>query len=179
MLVQPLAIPDVLLIEPDRYEDSRGSFCETWNAPRWAAHGLPEIFPQDNYSYSRLSHTLRGLHMQPEMGKLVRVISGEIWDVAVDARRDSPTFGKWVGALLSADSWLQLWIPPGFFHGILTLRAHTEVAYKCSAIYRQEAELGLRWDDPSIGINWFGAIPTISEKDRELRSWEDYVGLVG
>lgn len=170
MKVTPLAIPDVLLLEPKIFGDARGFFFESYNARTFAAAtGLRPDFVQDNHSKSRRG-VLRGLHYQlpPQaQGKLVRVVQGEVFDVAVDIRRTSPTFGRWVGAVLSSENQLQLWIPPGFAHGFLTLSETAEFLYKTTDFYTPAAERCILWNDPQIGIDWplAGASPSLSDKD--------------
>lgn len=171
--VTPLAISAVKLIVPKRHGDARGYFSETWNAKTLADHGIEAAFVQDNQSYSAAVGTIRGLHWQNEphaQGKLVRVLRGRIFDVAVDVRPDSSTFGRWVSAELSAENGAQLWIPGGFAHGFCTLEAETEVFYKADGYYCAGAEAGLRYDDPVIGIQWpLQAVePVLSERDRAL-----------
>jgi dTDP-4-dehydrorhamnose 3,5-epimerase len=166
-----LAIPDVLIITPRVFGDERGFFLESFNARDFqAATGLAPSFVQDNHSRSA-RHVLRGLHYQTRQaqGKLVRVIEGEVFDVAVDLRQSSPTFGQWVGAHLSADNKQQLWIPAGFAHGFLTLSAYSEFLYKTTDYYAPEHERCILWSDDSIGINWplEGAEPILSAKDRQ------------
>ncbi len=173
MKVTPLAIHDVLLVEPPRYQDPRGFFSETWNQERFAAHGVGPGFVQDNHSLSVPKGVVRGLHLQVEpnpQGKLVRVVRGAIWDVAVDVRHGSPTFGKHVAAVLSAENWAQLWIPAGFLHGFCTLEPDTEVVYKVTAPYDRGAERGVAWDDPGLDIPWpvEAGAALLSDKDREL-----------
>ena len=159
----------VLQISPDIYSDDRGYFMETWQARRYQEAGIDEEFVQDNFSYS--SHgTLRGLHYQIEQaqGKLVRVVLGEVFDVAVDIRRSSPNFGRSVGVRLSAENKQQLWVPPGFAHGFLVLSEFAAFEYKCSAYYASHAERSIRWDDPEIAIDWPlapGQQPLLSNKD--------------
>jgi dTDP-4-dehydrorhamnose 3,5-epimerase len=163
----PTAIPDVVVIEPVVHRDQRGFFLETWHAEKFRRAGLDLEFVQDNHSGS-VAGTLRGLHYQIErpQGKLVRVTAGEIFDVAVDLRRSSPTFGKWVGVALSAENRLQLWIPPGFAHGYCVTAGGAEVAYKCTDLYFAEHERTLRWNDPVIGITWpVTRTPLVSAKD--------------
>ena len=164
----PTAIPDVLTVEPVVHTDSRGFFMETWHAGKFRAAGLDLSFVQDNHSGS-VRHSLRGLHYQigRPQGKLVRVIEGEIFDVAVDLRRSSPTYGKWVGTALSAANRLQLWIPEGFAHGFYVTGDGAEVVYKCTDVFSAEHERTLRWDDPAIGISWpLGSDPPlVSAKD--------------
>jgi dTDP-4-dehydrorhamnose 3,5-epimerase len=169
MRCTPLDVRDVLLIEPRVFKDDRGFFLETFHARRYAELGLPERMVQDNHSGSRQG-VLRGLHYQirQAQGKLVSVLAGEIFDVAVDLRRSSPTFGRWVGMTLSADSKKQLWVPPGFAHGFLVTSSWAEVVYKVSDFYSPEWERTLRWDDPTVGIHWPlppGTLPLLSPKD--------------
>jgi len=157
MQVEKLEIPEVLLITPPKFGDSRGFFSETWSAAKLAAQGFHEVFVQDNHSLSALAGTVRGLHCQlaPSVqGKLVRVIKGAIWDVAVDIRRGSPTYGKHVAAELSAENWAQLWIPGGFLHGFCTLLPDTEVIYKVTADYDRAAERAVIWNDPDLALPW-------------------------
>ena len=166
MKVTPTAIPEVLLIEPKVFGDHRGFFLETFSAQRYADSGIVGPFVQDNLSRSARG-TLRGLHLQHPrgQGKLVSAADGEVFDVAVDVRPGSPTFGKWVGALLSSETGRQLWIPPGFAHGFCVVSEHALFAYKCTEYYSREDELAVRWNDPEIGIDWPTASPTLSEKD--------------
>lgn len=151
----PASIPDVLRIEPTVHGDQRGFFMETWRANLFAEQGINEEFVQDNHSRS-LRGTLRGLHYQirQPQGKLVRVIRGEVFDVAVDLRRASATFGHWVGAILSEENRHMLWVPPGFAHGFLVLSDSAEFVYKCTEYYSPEHERSIRWDDPDLGIQW-------------------------
>ena len=161
----------VRLLVPKRFGDNRGWFTEVYSMPAFAAYGIDCTFVQDNHSLSVPAFTLRGLHFQtPPRGqdKLVRCIRGRIFDVAVDARKGSPTYGQWVGAELSADNGHQLFIPIGFAHGFLTLEPDCEVAYKCSDTYAPAQDGGIRWDDPAIGIDWpipAGRGPELSAKD--------------
>jgi dTDP-4-dehydrorhamnose 3,5-epimerase len=170
MQITMLAIPEVKLLTPKKFGDERGFFSETWSRKAFAAHGLAASFVQDNHSLSRQAGVIRGLHFQINpfaQDKLVRVIRGSILDVAVDIRRGSPTFGRHVHAVLSADNWSQLWVPQGFAHGFATLEPDTEVAYKVTADYAPECDRGLAWDDPDLGIAW-GVSPTaalLSAKD--------------
>ena len=169
MKLVPLSIPDVLMVTPDVFGDDRGYFMEVWHQQKFAAAGLDARFVQDNQSLSRIG-TLRGLHYQLEQaqGKLVRAISGEIFDVAVDVRRSSPTFGKWVGATLSGDNKAQLYVPPGFAHGFLVTSETAVVEYKCTDFYAPQHERSILWDDPEIGIAWPvppGVVPILSPKD--------------
>jgi dTDP-4-dehydrorhamnose 3,5-epimerase len=158
----------VIVVEPVVHGDHRGFFMETWHAGKFRRAGLDLAFVQDNHSRS-VRNTIRGLHYQVErpQGKLVRVVAGEIFDVAVDLRRSSPTYGKWVGNTLSAANRLQLWIPEGFAHGFYVTSDDAEVVYKCTDLYFAEHERTLRWDDPAIGITWpLGSeSPLVSAKD--------------
>ncbi len=149
----PAAIPDVVVIEPDVHRDSRGFFLETYHAEKYRAGGVPGAFVQDNQSRSTRG-TLRGLHLQLRrpQGKLIRVIEGEIFDVAVDVRRGSPNFGKWVGVVLSAENFRQCYIPPGFAHGFAVVSEVAQVEYKCTDLYDSGGELGIAWNDPEIGV---------------------------
>ena len=167
----PQSIPDVVLIEPKVFGDARGFFLESWNARSFAAAGLDAPFVQDNHSRSAQG-VLRGLHYQlnQPQGKLVRVTAGEVFDVAVDLRRGSPSFGRWVGARLSADNKHMLWVPPGFAHGFYVISEAAEFLYKCTDFYAPEHERSLRWDDPQLAIDWplvDGAPPRLSAKDAE------------
>jgi dTDP-4-dehydrorhamnose 3,5-epimerase len=164
--VTPLAIPDVLLIELTVFGDSRGFFKETYHAGRYAQAGIPGEFVQDNVSLSAQG-VLRGLHFQePDaQGKLVHVLRGAVWDVAVDVRVGSPTFGHWVGETLSSENHRQLWVPPGFAHGFVVLSEDALFAYKCTAPYRPEHERVVRWDDPALGVAWPVDRPTVSVRD--------------
>jgi len=169
MRFSPASIPDIIIVQPQFFSDERGFFMETYRAQRFAEHGIPDSFVQDNHSGSRQG-TLRGLHYQirQPQGKLVRVVVGEIFDVAVDLRRNSPTFGRWEGILVSAQNKLQVWIPPGFAHGFYVLSEWAEVIYKTTDYYAPEWERTLLWNDPDIGIRWpllNGQPPIISDKD--------------
>ena len=166
MRVIPADIPDVLLIEPDIFTDTRGFFLETFHAERYAAHGMPGPFVQDNHSRS-VQGTVRGLHLQltHPQAKLIRVIVGEIFDVAVDVRVGSPTFGNWVGVRLSAESFRQYYIPPGFAHGFSVLSPIAEIEYKCTDIYDPAGQLGLLWNDPALAIPWGVETPVLSDRD--------------
>lgn len=182
MQVTPLAIPDVLLLEPRRIEDARGFFSEVFSRSAFDAAGITGEFVQDNHSLSRQVGVVRGLHFQVPpraQGKLVRVPRGRILDVAVDLRRSSPTYGRHVAAELSFDNWRQMWIPAGFAHGFVTLEPDTEVLYKVTDTYAPECDRGLAWDDPALGIDWpvAPAEAVLSDKDRrhprlaELPPW--------
>lgn len=160
-------LPGVILVEPDVFRDARGFFLETYQAEKYRAGGIAEAFVQDNHSRSG-EGTLRGLHAQLErpQGKLVRAIEGEIFDVAVDIRRGSPTFGRWVGYTLSADDFRQLYVPPGFAHGFCVLSPLAQVEYKCTDLYNPRDEISLAWNDPEIGIAWPVAQPLLSTRDQ-------------
>jgi dTDP-4-dehydrorhamnose 3,5-epimerase len=161
-------LPGVLLIEPRVFGDARGFFLESWNRQSFAEAGLDMDFVQDNHSRSSRG-VLRGLHYQLHnpQGKLVRVTQGAVFDVAVDIRRASPHFGRWVGYELSADNHRMLWIPPGFAHGFLVLSDTADFLYKCTTLYDPPSDRGIRWDDPAIGIDWpdMGGAPLLSAKD--------------
>jgi dTDP-4-dehydrorhamnose 3,5-epimerase len=168
-----LAIDAVRLIRPRRIPDARGYFAETWNQRGFAEAGIDTAFVQDNYSYSRAIGTVRGLHYQRQpraQAKLVRVARGAIFDVAVDLRRGSPSFGKHVSVNLSAEDGSQLFLPVGFAHGFCTLEPDTEVAYKISEFYSPEHDTGILWNDPGLGIDWplGGTTPVLSDKDQKL-----------
>jgi dTDP-4-dehydrorhamnose 3,5-epimerase len=176
--VERLAIPDVILVVPGRYGDDRGFFSEVFSVPRFEEAGIGLPFVQDNQSLSRERGTIRGLHCQvaPRVqGKLVRCVRGAIWDVAVDARHGSPTFGQHAAAELSAENWAQLWVPPGFLHGFCTLVPDTEVIYKVTEIYDRGAERGVRWDDPDLALPWpvLQGEAVLSDKDRVLPGWAE------
>ena len=168
MKLSPTEIPGVIVLEPVVYQDQRGFFMETWHADRFREAGLDRTFVQDNHSGSA-RNALRGLHYQlgRPQGKLVRVVAGEIFDVAVDLRRSSPTFGRWTGMTLSAGNRLQLWVPEGFAHGYYVVSDWAEVIYKCTDVYVPEEERTLRWDDPDVAVAWpLGAQPPLlSAKD--------------
>jgi len=167
MKVLPTEIPGVVIIEPDVHRDERGFFLETFQKRRYSTYGIPGPFVQDNHSFS-LRGTLRGLHAQlppRAQGKLVRAVAGEMFDVAVDIRRGSPTFARWVGVMLSGESFRQLYIPPGFAHGFCALSENVHVEYKCTDSYDRECELTIAWNDPAIGIDWPLEAPNLSAKD--------------
>jgi dTDP-4-dehydrorhamnose 3,5-epimerase len=166
--VTELRLPGVLLFEPRRFEDHRGWFAESWNARRYRDAGLDASFVQDNTAFSRRG-VLRGLHFQDPhpQGKLVWALAGEVWDVAVDVRPGSPTFGEWLSCTLSAENARQIFIPEGFAHGFLVLSDSALCCYKCTDLYRPEAEGTLLWNDPDLAIPWPIADPILSEKDRE------------
>ncbi len=169
MNVTTTAIPGVLIIEPHVFGDARGFFLETWHRDRYVEAGLPAAFVQDNLARSQHG-VLRGLHFQHPhaQGKLVHVLEGEVFDVAVDIRPDSPTFRQWAGARLSAENRHQFWIPAGLAHGYVVLSEHALLAYKCTELYAPQHERSLRWDDPAVGIDWpLTGEPILSDRDRE------------
>lgn len=178
MKVIDTAIPDVKIIEPAVFGDERGFFMETWNQKRFEemVTGKPTAFVQDNHSKSKKG-ILRGLHYQTEntQGKLVRVVSGEVFDVAVDLRKDSPTFGKWVGEYLSAENKRQLWIPEGFAHGFYVTSSEAEFVYKCTNYYNPSSEISISWGCDSLKIQWPGLKPILSAKDSNAKSFIYYV----
>jgi dTDP-4-dehydrorhamnose 3,5-epimerase len=170
-------IPDVILIEPDVFGDARGFFMETWNAGKFAEGGITARFVQDNLSRSSQG-ILRGLHYQIKkpQGKLVSVLSGEVFDVAVDLRKKSATFGQWVGVYLSDENRQMLWIPPGFAHGFYVVSSRADFFYKCTDFYAPEYERAVRWDDPDLDIVWplaDGKPPILSAKDKEASSFRN------
>ena len=174
-------IPDVKVIEPLVFGDERGFFMETWNQKEFAEKVSDKkiVFVQDNHSKSKKG-ILRGLHYQSEntQGKLVRVVSGEVFDVAVDIRRDSPTLGQWVGVYLSAANKKQLWVPKGFAHGFYVTSNEAEFVYKCTDYYNPEAEVSIAWNDSDIGITWPNKTPpSLSIKDRNAGSFESIVKI--
>jgi dTDP-4-dehydrorhamnose 3,5-epimerase len=173
MKVERLAIQDVILVTPPRLGDARGFFSETFSARRFADAGIEAPFVQDNHSLSARKGTIRGLHCQisPSVqGKLVRCVRGAIWDVAVDIRHGSPSYGRHVAAVLSAENWSQLWVPGGFLHGFCTLEAESEVIYKVTADYDRAAERGVVWNDPDLALPWPVAVgaAVLSDKDTRL-----------
>ena len=159
-------LPGAVVLEPAVFGDARGFFFETWNAARFGQHGLPTSFVQSNVS-SSAKGVLRGLHYQwpRPQGKLVSVLQGEVFDVAVDIRRGSPMFGQWEGVLLSAENKRQFWIPEGFAHGFAVLSETALFSYLCTDVYVKEADAGVRWDDPQIGVEWPVKAPLLSDKD--------------
>ena len=165
-----------MVIEPEVFGDERGFFMETWQRGLFAQNGIDFDFVQDNHSRSG-KNILRGLHYQIKhpQGKLVRVIQGEVFDVAVDIRKSSPTFGTWVGEILSEENKRMLWIPPGFAHGFCVTSEEAEFVYKCTDRYAPEYERSIIWNDPNIGIVWplKGNTPVLSEKDQKGKSWAD------
>ena len=167
MHVLQTELPDVLLLKPRVLRDGRGSFLETWHRQRYAEFGINATFVQDNAAVSR-GGVIRGLHFQyPDpQGKLVMALQGTVYDVAVDIRRGSPTFGQWTGHTLSEENGHQLWIPEGFAHGYAVLSETAVFAYKCTREYRADGDAAIRYDDPAIGIDWMIERPVLSEKDR-------------
>jgi dTDP-4-dehydrorhamnose 3,5-epimerase len=177
MLIEPTALPGVLIITPRVFTDPRGFFFESYNLKTFHAHGIDTVFVQDNHSRSARG-TLRGLHFQlPPMAqvKLVHVLRGAIWDVAVDIRVGSPTFGQWAGVELSADNFRQIYIPVGFAHGFCVLSAEAEVLYKCSQVYSPAHERGIIWNDPTLGVQWPIAEPLLSARDASSGTLADYL----
>ena len=177
MKMTATALPEVLILEPQVFGDERGFFYESFNARRFAEiTGLTRDFVQDNHSRSARG-VLRGLHyqLQQAQGKLVRVSAGEVYDVAVDIRRSSPNFGKWVGVHLSAENKRQMWVPEGFAHGFLVLSEYAEFLYKTTDYYAPAHERCIRWDDPQLAIDWplHGLTPQLSAKDRQGLSLQD------
>ncbi len=166
MKILPTALPDVLIIEPDVFRDERGWFLETYHHQKYKDGGIPLFFVQDNCS-SSVRGTLRGLHAQMSrpQGKLVRVTKGEIFDVAVDIRRGSPTFASWESVLLTAENFKQIYVPPGFAHGFCVLSEIAEVEYKCTDIYTPGDEITIAWNDAQIGVQWPNESPILSPKD--------------
>lgn len=177
MKFEATPLPGVTLIRPTVHRDARGYFMETWQRDRFREAGLPDTFVQDNESGS-VRHTLRGLHYQltHPQGKLVRVISGEVFDVAVDIRRSSATFGRWFGTMLSEDNYLQLWIPPGYAHGFLVTSAYAVLGYKCTDFYSTSDERSIVWNDPDLAIEWplpSGIEPLVSARDASAFRFSD------
>lgn len=169
------ALPGVVIVDPDVHGDERGFFLETWHERRYHEAGIGATFVQDNHSRS-MGGTLRGLHAQLRnpQGKLVRVVSGAVFDVSVDIRRGSPDFGRWVGVELSAENFRQLWVPEGFAHGFCVLTDFAEFEYKCTNLYDPTDELGILWNDPDIGIEWPIEKPRLSAKDAAARRLSDF-----
>ncbi len=176
MKIEPTHIPGVLLIEPDVFGDHRGYFKESWNRLKYADFGLDVDFVQDNLSFSRKG-ILRGLHFQnpTPQGKLVQALQGEVFDVAVDIRKGSPSFGQWFGAVLSAENHLQMYVPEGFAHGFCVISETALFAYKCTEYYSPQSEHSLRFDDPDIGIQWpLDEPPSLSAKDINAKLLKDF-----
>jgi dTDP-4-dehydrorhamnose 3,5-epimerase len=174
---EPTEIPDVVLIRPKVFGDARGYFFESWEERKFAAAGLDMKFVQDNHSRSA-RNILRGLHyqIQQSQGKLVRVVAGTVFDVAVDIRRSSPTFGRWVGATLSEENHHMLWVPPGFAHGFLVLSEYADFVYRCTDSYAPAHERAIQWNDPDLGVAWplaEGVQPVLSAKDAVARRFRD------
>lgn len=169
MTFVPTDLPGVVLIEPQVFEDSRGFFMETYHRAKFEEAGIAEAFVQDNHSRS-VRGVLRGLHFQTgrPQGKLVRAVRGAVFDVAVDIRRGSPTFGHWCGFELSAENRRMVYVPPGFAHGFCTLSAEADFLYKCTDLYAPERDRGIRWDDPDVGVKWPIGAPLLSVKDAGL-----------
>lgn len=174
MHVEAAKIPGLLIIEPSVHGDERGFFMESYSRDRYAEAGLPSEFVQDNLSLSTQG-TLRGLHLQHpnDQGKLCFVLEGEVFDVAVDVRRDSPSFGQWEGVTLSSENKRQFYVPPGFAHGFCVLSDRALFSYKCTGFYAQASEMGIAWNDPDIGIAWPIESPRLSAKDRHNRNLRD------
>jgi dTDP-4-dehydrorhamnose 3,5-epimerase len=175
MEFEPTDIPDVVLIRPKVFGDARGYFLESWEERKFAAAGINARFVQDNHSHSA-RHTLRGLHyqIQQPQGKLVRVVTGTVYDVVVDIRRSSPTFGKWVGVTLSADDHEMLWVPAGFAHGFLVLSEHADFLYRCTDFWAPAHERAILWCDRELGVRWplpAGVQPVLSPKDAAAGSF--------
>lgn len=166
MRVVPTELPGVLVVEPDVISDSRGFFVEIYHAEKYARYGMAAAFVQDNHSRS-IGGTVRGLHLQRRhvQGKLIRVIEGEIFDVAVDVRRGSPTFGKWVAVTLTGDNFKQCYVPPGFAHGFCVVSPVAQVEYKCTDVYDPASEIGIAWNDPTLAIPWPVDTPILSARD--------------
>ncbi len=172
----PTTLPGVIMIEPDVHRDARGYFLETFHAAKFAHAGIPSAFVQDNLS-SSVRNTLRGLHLQlrKPQGKLVHVVEGEIWDVAVDLRRGSPTFGKWAAETLSAENFRQLYVPAGCAHGFCVLSPTAQVQYKCTELYDPADEIGIAYDDPELAIPWPVEHPILSDRDRRHSRLADLI----
>lgn len=177
MQIETTELPGVVVITPRVFQDPRGFFFESYNQQTWQSHGISALFEQDNHSRSARG-TLRGLHFQlPPFAqiKLVRCIYGAIWDVAVDIRVGSPTFGRWVGLELSADNFRQLYVPAGFAHGFCVLSDHAEVLYKTSAVYSKAHERGIIWNDPQLAVDWPVSQPLLSDRDRIAPGLAEYI----
>lgn len=179
MRVEETTVPGVLRIIPELFHDERGFFLESFNEQRFASRGLPTEFVQDNQSRSTRG-VLRGLHFQQRkpQGKLVRVARGRIYDVAVDVRLGSPSFGRWYASELADDTGEMLWIPPGFAHGFCVLTESADVVYKCTALYDRDDDRGIRWNDPSLAIPWPVEAPIVSDKDSQLPLLDDALALL-
>jgi dTDP-4-dehydrorhamnose 3,5-epimerase len=179
MKIIATAIPEVIVFEPPIFADNRGHFQQTYQAQQYLDAGVPKPFVQDNQSYS-ISKVLRGLHFQlaHPQGKLVRVTQGEVFDVAVDLRKNSPTFGQWHGEILSASNRRQMYIPENFAHGFCVLGDFAEFLYKCTDFYHPGDEVGLIWNDPKIGVQWPISDPLLSDKDRQLPSLDKVMAVL-
>jgi dTDP-4-dehydrorhamnose 3,5-epimerase len=173
--VEQLPLSGLLLLKPRVFRDGRGFFVETYSEPRYRAAGIDKTFVQDNHSQS-MRRTLRGLHYQssPGQAKLIRVTNGSIYDVAVDIRPDSPTYGQWYGAILDAQEHAQLYVPVGFAHGFCVMSDLADVVYKVSSVYDAKTESGIRWNDPDIGVKWPLEDPILSDRDQKTESFADY-----
>lgn len=179
MKLLPCEIPGLLIIEPQVFTDERGSFMETYSKEKFAVEGFDEVFVQDNESVSARG-VIRALHFQNPpfaQGKLVRVIRGAVWDVAVDIRRGSPWYGKHVKVFLSAENHRMFWLAPGFAHGFVSLEENTVFSYKCTNPYRKEAEHSIRFDDPDLGIDWGTGNPLVSARDLQASTFKNHAGL--
>lgn len=177
MELEPTDIPDVVLIRPKVFGDARGFFLESWEEKKFAAAGLGMKFVQDNHSRST-RNILRGLHyqIQQAQGKLVRVVTGTVFDVAVDIRRSSPTFGRWVGVTLSEENHHMLWVPPGFAHGFMVLSESADFIYRCTDFWAPAHERAIQWNDPELNITWplpEGVEPLLSAKDAQAKRFRD------
>ena len=172
-------VAGAIVIDPDVHRDPRGFFLETFHVEKYAAAGIPSLFVQDNHSQSS-GGTLRGLHMQilKPQGKLVRVIEGEIWDIALDVRPESPTFLRWTGATLSADNFRQLYIPPGCAHGFCVMSPVAQVQYKCTELYDPADEIAIAWNDPEAAIAWPIEAPLLSARDQAARPLREVLAIV-
>ncbi len=178
MQLADAVFPEVKVLTPRRFGDDRGWFSEVWNARTLAEVGIDAVFVQDNHSFSRHKGTIRGLHYQRPphaQGKLVRCVAGAVWDVVVDVRRESPTFGRWNGVELTAEAGNQVWVPSGFLHGFSTLTENAEVLYKCTDYYSKDADGSVRWDSPGLGIDWrLDGPPDLSAKDAEAQDFSEW-----
>jgi dTDP-4-dehydrorhamnose 3,5-epimerase len=180
MIIETTPLEGILIIHPQVFEDSRGFFYESYNEKKFAEHGLPTVWAQDNHSLS-VKGTLRGLHFQRGKGqaKLVRCLRGSIWDVAVDIRPDSPTFTQWFGMELSDANHTMMLVAEGFAHGFVVLSDVAEIAYKCSSVYDAEIEDEIRWDEPQFGVQWPVANPILSKRDMTSGSLDAYLERIG
>jgi dTDP-4-dehydrorhamnose 3,5-epimerase len=174
--IESVSLGEVVVLQPEVFEDARGFFLEAFRADEFRAHGLPDTFVQDNHSGSRRG-VLRGLHFQwdPPMGKLMRVTRGTAFLVAVDIRKDSPTLGRWVGLEASAENRKQMWAPAGFARGFCVLSEFAEIQYKCTGLYNPKGESGILWRDPEVGVAWPIADPTLSDKDRNAQTLAEWL----